>query len=167
MNLRTWRIVLLTAVLAGCASPAPTATAVPPSPTAPPPTASLVPPSPTSAPTSTMEPSATPPPTATAVPPTPTITATPGPAMPAGMGELLVTNNVGQYDISFAVDAKTYTIPMGGGKLTVYLAPGNHHFAAARNQAWSFDCSKANNCTVEIVAGQITQLSIDRSNYGN
>lgn len=103
----------------------------------------------------------------TVVPPTPTLTATPGPAIPAGMGGLLVTNNIGQYDINFGIDAKNYAIPMGGGKLSVYLSPGTHNFSVARNQNWSFSCSKANNCTVEIAVGQITQLSIDRSNYGD
>ncbi len=176
MNLRLWFVGLLLLALVACGqppAPTPTATTALPSPTAVPPTATQVAPTATIAPTSTSAPTATPipptstaMPTATAIPPTSTITPTPGPTMPAGMGELLVTNNVGQYDITFIVDTKTYRIPMGGGTLTVYLSPGNHAFSVGRNQSWNFKCDKANNCTVDIVAGQVTQLSIDRSNYG-
>ncbi len=83
------------------------------------------------------------------------------------MGELAITNNIGQYDIAFTVDGKKYEIPMGGGKISIYLSPGGHGFSVAKNQSWSFRCPLANNCTVEIVAGQTTQLSIDRSNYGD
>jgi hypothetical protein len=178
MNARPWYVGLLLFVLVACSQPptpipVQTATPVPPTPTSVPPTAILVPPTATLAPTSTLTPTSTPmpptsipAPTATAIPPTSMITPTPGPTMPAGMGALLVTNKVGQYDINFTIDAKNYLAPMGGGTLMIYLSPGSHHFSVERNQSWSFKCERANNCIVEIVAGQVTQLSIDRSNYG-
>lgn len=173
MNARSWYVGLLSLVLVACSqpptpTPTQTATPVPPSPTSVPSTATQVPPTATFAATSTpIPPTSTPAPTATAILPTPTITPTPGPTMPAGMGALLVTNNVGQYDIHFTIDAKNYLAPMGGGILIIYLSPGSHRFSVERNQNWSFKCERANNCIVGIVAGQLTQLSIDRSNYGN
>jgi hypothetical protein len=83
------------------------------------------------------------------------------------MGELAITNNIGQYDIALTIDGKKYSVPMGGGKINVTLSPGSHGFSVERNQSWSFHCGLANNCTVQINVGQTTQLSIDRSNYGN
>lgn len=83
------------------------------------------------------------------------------------MGELDVTNNVGQYVVAFTIEGQVYSIPAAGGKVVIYLTPGVHSFSVGKNSSWAFKCGLANNCNVTIVAGQVFQLSIDRSNYGN
>ena len=178
---RQFSLVLLIAVifLAACSAPPtpvpptstpvpPTATPIPPTVTSVPPTATPVPPTATSLPTATpIPPTATLVPTATPIPATPTITPTPKPTIPAGMGVLEVTNNIGQYVIAFSIGGQIYNIPAAGGKQVIYLQPGVHSFSVGKNSAFTFKCGMADNCTVNISAGQVFQLSIDRSNYGN
>jgi len=183
MNLRIVLAAICLLSLVACAQPTPTpvpptATPVPPTATPVPPTATAALPTPTQVPpsatpvpptpTATRIPStATTVPTSTPIPPTPTITPTPGPTIPAGMGVLEITNNIGQYVIAFTIAGQTYNIPAAGGKQIIYLSPGTHGFSVGKNSSWTFKCGMANNCTIDIAAGQVFQLSIDRSNYGN
>ena len=120
----------------------------------------------TSVPTATSVPTNTPVPTATVVPPTatPVPTSTPAPSptseFPAGMGAVVVSNYVGQYDIFFSVNGKGYTIKAGGGRQTIFLAPGKYVFSANIPRASSLRCELFNGCTVTIKPGEYTPVDI-------
>ncbi|MDE3090341.1 MAG: hypothetical protein KGJ80_13245 [Chloroflexota bacterium] len=170
-------VTLLTLVLAALAvscskplieiqvAPSPTvppvATPIPPTATPVPPTATPVPPTATPVPP-TMTPV---PPTSTPVPPTATRLPTQPPPSPTsefppGMGAVVVSNYVGQYDIFFSVDGKGYTVKANGGRQTIFLAPGKYVFSANIPRPSRLRCELFNGCTVTIKPGEYTPLDI-------
>ncbi len=77
---------------------------------------------------------------------------TPPVSSPAGQGNLLIVNYIGE-TLTFTINNQAYSVPGNGGSLTLDLAPGEYTFTA------STPGTAANN-SLHITAGMVTRVSV-------
>jgi hypothetical protein len=71
---------------------------------------------------------------------------------PAGQGELRLVNYIGE-TLTFTIDDQVYSVAGGGGRLTLFLVPGEYTFTASTPRAGA-------NGSVRAKAGIATRVSV-------
>jgi hypothetical protein len=73
-------------------------------------------------------------------------------SIPAGQGELMVVNYIGE-TLTFTINNQAYPVPGNGGSLRLDLAPGEYTFTASTPGA-------AANNSLQVTAGMVTRVSV-------